>query len=226
VLTGWILTILPWGAGQCQSLLHNDTVKLPLNSWFAESKKTPLRFTFTPRIEYSATAGLSLYLNSSDPSGSNSVTLNQTLRYLCYISKPGKINLSNSFFHRLGFRSFFDSITEISFDENTLNTRLEVRLYRWMTIAAESEISTRIFNRYLISLADSSHSTRYLDAGFLTPMTWNLSAGVTFPVKGYGSLLLGMTGAKLTFVRDRRVFENPMITSFYGVSPVEPRKNL
>ena len=100
-----------------------------------------------------------------------------------------------------------------------LNTRLEARLIRRISLAAESEISTRLFNRFCIIPGDSNKSMRYLDAGFLTPMIWNLSGGLSVPLKDYGSLLLGITGARFTIVRDQRVFANPGVSSFYGVTP-------
>jgi hypothetical protein len=213
------MVFFPWSLTSGQSIVRSDSLKLSIQSWFPKSKKQPLRFIYTPRVDYTAAAGLTLSLNRREASGSNNLSLNQVFRYQCIVSRAGKFTLTNTCFHRLGFRIFFDSITEISFDENSLNTRLDVKLYRKISIAAESEIATRLFNRFCMIPSDTGHATRFLEAGFLTPMTWNLSTGLTLPLKDFGYVLFGISGAKLTVIRDQRVFANPGVVTFYGITP-------
>ena len=97
---------------------RKDSLQIDSKS-FLPSGTSAIRFRFIPHLDYSASAGLSLYTNSRNNPNRNNFTLNHIFRYQWIIDKPHKITLTNTLFHRLGLRCYFDSITEISFDENT-----------------------------------------------------------------------------------------------------------
>jgi len=64
---------------------------------------------------------------------------------------------------------------------------------------------------------DSGRIVKTMNSSFCTPLLWTFSGGLSVTWKNFGSLNLGMTSAKFTYIRDKSIFERQDVTTFYGV---------
>ena len=214
---GLLLTLGMWVPLEAQVALRLDSEQIPLPpELFGRSTFSwPLRYS--SQTEYSLTAGFYSYLHDAQYGDQQQLLLQHWLKTGWTVGKPGRVVLTNSFTHRLGIICYFDSLTRFCQDENSLKTRAEVTLYKNGNAAVDSEISTRFFNAYEYRQDDSGRTVRVLAASFLTPLVWNLSAGLTWNLPGTGSLLFGLTGVRLTYLRDTSLFSSQETEQFFGV---------
>jgi hypothetical protein len=168
-------------------------------------------------LDYSFTFSNDLFLNWKHDGNVSQVVLLQYLKYHFSFSGDTLFSFSGYFTHNLGFQSYFDSISRFQTDDNTLNTRFEVRLYRNLNLACNSNLGTRFTNGYDYLPGTGGTILRTLNSSFCTPLIWTFSGGVTMNWKHFGSLNLGVSSAKLTFIRDKSIFRKQQVTMYYGV---------
>ena len=56
-----------------------------------------------------------------------------------------------------------------------------------------------------------------LNSSFMTPLTCNFSAGIGVSKPQFGTFTLGLTGCKLTFIRDKTIWDALGVAEYYGV---------
>lgn len=126
-------------------------------------------------------------------------------------------SISNLFIHNLGFQNYFDSITKVYIDDNTFTTKIDLRIKKNYTLAFNSNLTSRWLEGFDYSINDSGKQTVILNSTFLTPLIWTFSFGVGVIWKDFGSLNLGLSGGKLTYIQQTKIFEIRHITEYYGV---------
>ncbi|MDP4282205.1 MAG: hypothetical protein Q8867_08665 [Bacteroidota bacterium] len=187
--------------------LELSTGSLPLQADSTDSiAKTNLRSVlhdFSYKLAFSGR----LVSNWKHDNYPNQIILLQDLRYQI---RPGRERKAMWLFrldHQAGIQYIFDSITQIHTDENTLNTTLDFQVLKPWNISFFSLFSTPLFNSL-----------------FLTPLRWTFSAGLSVKREKFGVVNIGLTGGRLTYVRNRKIYEKLGIPVFYGVP--EDKKTL
>ncbi len=170
---------------------------LPDTLFYSEKK---IRMQFSQELEYSLSANLIYLMNPASFSGSNCIDLLENLKYRWRLSRGNTFVLANRFDHNLGFQFIFDSIPGISMDDNTLSTRFDWNLNRIVSVSFNSTLTTRILN-----------------SSFLTPLIWSFSLGTGFHIKKIGTVTLGISSAKLTYLLDHTIFDRRGVDEFFGV---------
>lgn len=173
----------------------------------------PLHFKSLFELEYAFS--LNGLMTSNSPN-SNQLGLTQNLKVRSVYVKGERLSLTNVLVHTLGIRYIFDSIMEVNQDDNTITTRIDLKIKPWLNLSVNSVLTSRIFKSYDL-LQDDTLPVRILKGGLLTPLVWNFSFGLGFTSTSLGSLNVGLTGGKLTYVREKEVFLQRSATSFYGV---------
>lgn len=173
----------------------------------------PVRYRFARDIEYTGT--FTAMHASNIPNGEAPAALSLLHHFRCRadLSNAGTIRLSGSLVHDLGLQYLADSIFRFRPDENTLDTRFDVRITRRLSGSLFSSLTTPLFNAYI----PRAGTRGVLNAAFLTPLVWTFSAGLTASLPFKGSLSLGITSGKVTFVRSGSVFAQQGIDEFAGV---------
>jgi hypothetical protein len=216
VLLGQLCLCLSPAESAGQELIWRDSVvgDLGVRPGMGNSN---VSLRITQDLQYSVSGSLALFFNGGENSQYNSIFLLQGLRYNSILEDHRTFRLTSVFVHNLGVQYFFDSISRFHIDENTLETRLEFSPVHAVSLNITSIVSTRIFNRYEQSTDAKGTKVKLLNAGFLTPLVWTLSPGFLFIVPGYGKLNLGITAARLTYVRNRQIWKIRGVERFYGV---------
>lgn len=173
----------------------------------------PVRYRFARDIEYTCTftaLHAANLLNREVPAG---LSLLQHFRCRGDLSNAGTIRITGTLVHDLGLQYLSDSIFRFRPDENTFDTRFDIRITRRLSGSLFSSLTTPLFNSYI----PRSGTKGVLSAAFLTPLVWTFAAGITaaFPFKG--SVSLGITSGKFTIVRSGSVYVQQGIEEFYGV---------
>lgn len=203
-------------AGQEIEVGDSGRIRLFMNRSCRADTLSPGRFS--AHADYGLNSSLYNGLNSANTSLKGNFLLSHALTSYWRADLTSHVTFSGSFFHRLGVQYYFDSLACINPDENTLRIRLETRIRKILGFAFDSDVSTALFNKFETVCDDSGHLVRILRSAFMTPMVSNIAMGFTINVSQTGSLLLGISGARVTLVRDPRVFEGPGVDIFYGVS--------
>lgn len=200
-----------------QELVLGDTLSLMKFSDRKNPSASPIRLRFTQELEYSLTFSNLIFINWQQEKNANQITLLQNLQYRSKLDNDRNFKLINQFVHNLGMQFFFDSINKIQLDDNTLETRLEFKAAKNLSFSLTSLLTTRFFNGFDNSVDDQNQPIKILTSSFLTPMIWMISTGIAWEWPSFGSINLGISSAKLTYIRDSKVFNTPGITAFYGV---------
>ncbi|MBL7138440.1 MAG: hypothetical protein ISS17_06680, partial [Bacteroidales bacterium] len=158
-----------------------------------------------------------LFINWDHDLNANQIMLLQDMIYQCRFETEQRFLVTQKIVHHLGIQYFFDSISRFHIDENQFETRLEWKICNNHGCFLSSLLSTRLFNRYTFSLNDSGSLVRTLNSSFLTPLTGLFSGGFQLKWPLFGSLNFGISSAKLTWIRDRSIYEALGTTIFYGV---------
>ena len=184
---------------------------------FLETQLTPttnpLNFHSQFELEYtlSMVGQFSTYSKVSNQLGAN-----QTLKIRTNWTKGDRLSMTNVMVHSLGGRYFMDSILEFSQDENAITTRIDLKIRRGFNASLNSIVTSRFFNTYELYQNDST-LIKVLKGGLLTPLIWNFSLGFGYSENSIGTITVGLTGGKLTYVREKEVFLQPSANSFYGI---------
>ena len=168
-------------------------------------------------LDYSLSANCLLLMNSLQNADASQAGLCQTLKFRCSIENGTHFNFTAIFFHNLGFRHYFDSITQLSMDDNSLTTRLDLKLLDKFTITFNSNLTSRLLKGFDYLINDSGQQVRILNSAFLTPLIWIFSWGLGYSWIHFGSLNLGITGGKVTYIRESDIFRIRGIDQYYGI---------
>jgi hypothetical protein len=176
------------------------------------------KFTLKKELGYSVSLNSLFFINWLHEKNAGQVNLLQCLSFRSVLDNNLNFSLSNSLVHNLGIQYYFDSISKFYPDDNTLTTRIELNLKGILTFNINSALLSRAMPGYDYYVTDSGKSVKLLNSSFLTPLIWNLSIGFGIKWNDWGSVNLGISSAKLTYVRDTRIFDLRKITDFYGVA--------
>ena len=168
-------------------------------------------------LDYSLTTNLYFLVNWLHDDKENQISMFQKFKYQCFLQTNGNLRLTNTFVHNLGIQHFFDSITRFNIDDNTLTSRIELPIVKKLSFTFDSRITTRLMNGFDIKTNDSGDLVRVLNSSFLTPLICTFSAGLGYSMKDIGSLSIGISAAKLTYILNRHIFEVRGIKSYYGI---------
>lgn len=168
-------------------------------------------------LEYSISFSNLLFLNWHHDKNANQVILLQGLKYRFSLTGCKEVRFSGSFLHNLGFQSYFDSLTKIQTDDNTLNTRFDILIHKNLNFTINSILASRFTNGYDYSVDDSGRIIKILNSSFCTPLLCTFSGGFTLKWQDFGSLNFGVSTAKLTYLRDKSIFSKQKVTKYYGV---------
>jgi hypothetical protein len=187
----------------------------PLDSLIKKNPGKKIRYE--QELEYSFSVNNFLFLNWHHDKNANQVTLLQDLKYKFSLSGDSLVHFSGSFQHNLGLQSYFDSLTKFQTDDNSLNTRFDIRLHKNLNFTINSILSSRFMNGYDYSVNDNGRIIKTLNSSFCTPLLWTFSGGFSVKWRDFGSLNLGLSTAKLTYIRDKSIFGKQKVNRFYGV---------
>jgi hypothetical protein len=218
---GGLVLLFAWlvsAAGVGQSLVWNDTLVLLALKNPVDPGISLVRYHFTQSFDYSFSISGMLFLNWQQGSGNNQACLLQRLNYRTKLYNNRTFSITTNFVHNLGFQYFFDSISRFQPDDNTLDTRFEIRVRKNFTFSFLSSLATRLFNAYDYAPGQAGILVRTLRSSFLTPLVCTFSAGFGFSFPRLGTLTMGLSAGKLTFIRDPEIYEAMGVNEFFGVA--------
>jgi len=187
----------------------------PLDSLIKENTGKKIRYV--QELEYSFSINNFLFINWHHDKNANQVTLLQDLKYKFSLSGDILVHFSGSFQHNLGLQSYFDSLTKFQTDDNSLDTRFDIRLHKNLNFSINSIMSSRFMNGYDYSVNDSGKIVKTLNSSFCTPLLWTFSGGFSVKWQDFGFLNLGLSTAKFTYIRDKSIFGKQKVNQFYRV---------
>lgn len=133
--------------------------------------------------------------------------------------QSGHLTIHLKFISELGYVYLWDSIFVKQKDEQTIRFEVAATIKKSWQISFNSMVNTPLY-RMVVSLpVDSAGRTRWLAGDFLTPLKAILSVGIQRNIHALGNVQLGLSSLKVTYVRNRKVFETPGNTSFHGIKP-------
>ncbi|MCX6246649.1 MAG: hypothetical protein NTW10_02845 [Bacteroidetes bacterium] len=172
---------------------------------------------FRQELEGSLTFSNYLFLNWHHDKNASQVILLQNLKYVFSISADSLVGFSGSILHNLGLLSYFDSLTKVNTDDNTLNSRFDIRIWKKLNFSINSTLASRIMNGYDYSVDDSGRVVKVLNSSFCTPLLCTFSGGFSVKWRDFGSVSLGLSAAKLTWIRDKSIFKRQNTDTYYGI---------
>lgn len=182
-----------------------------------DPQKQPGKIIFRQELEYSISMNSLFFINWLHDKNANQLNLLQYLKYKSVIDNNLNFSLSNCLVHNLGIQYYFDSISKFYPDDNTLSTRLMLKIKSPCNLIFTSALLSRWMPGYDYYITDSGKTVKTLSSSFLTPLFWNLSFGIDLTWKDWGSLTLGVSSARLTYLRDKRIFDLRKVNEYYGV---------
>ena len=205
------------GSALGQNLVLNDSMILVRIKDPDKPGISLARFQFTSDLEYSFTCSNLLFFNQQQKNNDGQISLLQNLRYRSQISSGKHLKITGSWVHDLGIQFFFDSISRFNPDINTLDTKVEIKQGKRISIFVSSRLTTRIFNSYDYETDASGGYTKTLNSAFLTPLICLFSAGLGWKNPRIAEISLGLSGAKLTYIRDKKIYTQLQVNQYYGV---------
>jgi len=187
----------------------------PLDSLIKENPGKKLRYE--QELDYSLSFSSYLFLNWHHDKNANQLILLQNLKYKFSLPGDSLVRFSGSFMHNLGLQSYFDSLTKVQTDDNTLNTRFDIRIHKNLNFSINSTLTSRFMNGYDYSVDDSGRIVKILNSSFCTPLLWTFSGGFSIKWQSFGSFNLGVSTAKLTYILDKSIFGKQKVVKYYGV---------
>jgi len=209
----WLISI----NGNSQELSLKEIIARSLFRNSMNIGTVPGKFKFTNDLEYSLTANGFILINWLHDDKVNQVNLFQNLKYRCLFQDNKTFRFSGTFVHNLGFLHNFDGITKVNIDDNTLTTRLDIKIGRRFAFTINSYMTSRLMNGYDYLTNDSGQQIKVLNSSFLTPLIWTFSIGLGYTCESFGSVNLGLSAAKLTYILNDHIFEIRRITTYYGI---------
>lgn len=143
-------------------------------------------------------------------------------RWKSMITNERNFKATGSLSHELGVQWYIDSIWRFCPDMTSLELKLEIRIIKYLLLAVNSTVTSRIFNGYRYYTEADGTRERILQSAFLTPMTWTLSSGFSWNNSRLGSIQIGLAGGKLTLVRYKAIYAILNVEKFSGVPRDEP----
>lgn len=204
------------GISKAQLILPGDSLLLQLNSPVFPGDKL-VRYRIKNLADYSVSVSGLMLLNRPQESGPNQATLLHHLTWKSTLSNDRNFKLQGTIIHDLGIQYFFDSITRFQPDQSSLGVKMEVRICRWLVLTFVSNLSTRLFNAYKYYENLTGETVSALQSSFLTPLVLTFSTGFGAENPRLYSLHLGITGGKLTYIRNREVYRTLKVKTFQGV---------
>ena len=201
-----------------QHLVWNDSVNVLNLQNLSDSGESIVRLRITQHLDYTLTLSSLFFLNWKHEKNANQIVVLHDLVYQCQADNARKFKIIQKITHHLGGQYFLDSIFRFHVDYNILETRLEWRLRKNHGIFLSSILSTRLFNEYTISVNDSGKLIQTLNSSFLTPGTGTFSGGFQFNWPRLGSLNFGLSSAKLTWIRNKQIYEALQTNIYCGVA--------
>jgi hypothetical protein len=214
----WLLVACLPAAVTGQTLVLKDSLAAIGLPGHTDTAGSLVRFRLFQDLEYSLFFTNLLFLNRQHGTDANVVSALSHFKYQVRIAGNGNLQFTNTFSHDLGIQYFFDSITRFQPDENTLDTRAEYRIVRNLSLSLFSTATTRMFNSWQYSTSLSGKPVKVPDAAFLAPLLWTLSAGVGWNFPNAGNVTVGLSSARFTWIRNRRLYDRPDVPEFYGVA--------
>jgi hypothetical protein len=199
------------GSGRMDSMAIFNPANLP------GSGGSMVRFRFAQDLEYRLSCTNLFFINWQQGDHANLISLFHHLEYRSQFTNDRNVTIGNSFVHDLGIQYFIDSVSRFQPDENTLDTRIEVRIGKNLSYTVFSTLSTRMFNSYHYTTDRTGNLMKTLSASFLTPLLWTFSTGLGWTVPKFGSLSFGLSAAKFTWILNREIYDQQDIVEFYGV---------
>jgi len=205
------------GPSLAQHLVWKDQDVIRNLKILADSGQSLVRLRINQQIEYSLTLSNALFINWDHDLNANQVMVIQDMVYQCKGETKRRFRFTQKIVHHLGIQYFFDSIARFHVDDNQFETRLEWRIRKNHGCFISSILSTRLFKGYSFSANEQGYLVRTLNSSFLTPLTSLFSSGFQLKWPLFGSLNFGITSAKLTWIRDKGIYEAQRTTIVYGV---------
>jgi len=212
----WIAFLGPV-SGEAQHLVMQDTIVLAALEKLAIPGKSLLRYRFSQVMDYSLMASDLLWRNWQQAGNGNQVALLHNFKYNAYLFDDHHFRITNTFFHNLGVQIIFDSLTKVSTDDNTLDTRVEYTFGPLFSLSFLSNLTSRMLNGYDYQSDGTGSVTRVLNSTFLSPLIWTFSGGISLLVPSFLTFSLGISAAKFTWVKDKKRLESAGSTNFFGV---------
>ena len=211
------ICMMPAGAFS-QGLVLGDSM-VPCSFYLLTgSFSLPVKMRIAQDIEYTLSCSNLISVNRQRGPDIFQFSLLQHLLHQAQITSGGKIKIASSFVHDLGLQYFFDSIFRFQPDENTWVTRLELTLFHHVIFSLYSQLTTRLFNAYTFEKDPSGTLHKTLNAAFLTPLLWTFSAGFGWTIPRFATLGFGLASAKITYIRNRGIYDQLHVSTFYGVA--------
>ncbi len=217
ILLGLAVVFLTGFTLKGQEIFWKDSLRLCRIENFISPGHSLLQWKYIQQLEYSLSLSDFVQVNRPNTENSNQFSLLHNLKIQSVLERQEGITFSNQFNHTLGIQIIFDSITRFHCDENTVDTRLDLKIHRNFSSSLTSLLTTRFFNDYRYHVNDSGMLLKTLQSGFLTPLVWTLSAGFCWNWKGIINLNFGLSSARLTYVRDKRVYVEQETEIYRGV---------
>ncbi len=210
-----LLLIPPFSLAQPRTWF--DSLMLVNLGSLAPAGSRLVSFRVLQEADYSISCSGQFFCNRPHEPNLRELLLLQHIRYQLAIIGESRFKINNSFVQDLGVECFIDSITRFQPDENTMITRAEINLTRHLLFSFFSQMTTRLFNTYVYSTGPNGNRYKVLNGSFLTPLLWTFSGGPAWTLPGYATLDFGVTSGKITWIRNRGIYDQLKVTSFYGV---------
>lgn len=181
------------------------------------------KFSFSNEFDYNISATAYSSLNGNGDKTAGQLALLQNIKYRISIHSK-RLQITNDLAHSLGLVYYLDSLIKFQTDENTLTSRINYTLDHSVKLMVSSILTTRIFNSWDASPGTGGSVSRTINSSFLTPLVCTFSGGLGFEIKQTGSLDIGISSAKLTWLLDQSIFDKTGRDSFFGVK--KGRRNL
>jgi hypothetical protein len=213
----FLLTGLCWpGRSRCQELFFNDSMLVAMDVQLPGEKPLVL-YRFRQQIDYKLSfSGLLNFQWEHDPAA-NHIALLGNLNYTSTITNERRLKFQASLIQDLGFQIFFDSITRFFPDVTSIISQIEVKISRCFSYSLNTNLTSRIFSDYRYFTDQNGDLVKSMQSGFLTPMIVTFSSGFGWNLPLWGSVCLGLTGGKITYIRSREIFEILKVEKYYGV---------
>lgn len=209
--------ILLWTTGNGQALALGDSVIESTIPGLSRLGPSPLAFRFVHDVDYNLSAS-GFFPGDNTSHDYRKFTVIHTFRYVTRLIKVPWLNITQVFVHNLGLEMWPDKLTRFTTDENTLDTRFEITPGKILSFTVISSLSTRLFRNYDRQDDGNGSILKNPVSSFLTPLTWNFSLCLGFRVPDFLTLSVGLSSARLTWLREQRWLEQNGQANNFGIS--------
>lgn len=136
-----------------------------------------------------------------DPSDGSLLAMEE-IKYRFSLEEKKRYLFTGQFTHTFAMQHFFDSITRVQADRNTLLFQIDLFPERTFRLAFTLQAETQLFDGYSV-VTGSAGIGRQRTSTFLTPLVVTISFGPGLYLKKTGMVKLGISGGKITWLRDK-----------------------